>query len=199
MTDEQFKTELLAVIPDLRAFAYSMVKRADADDLAQESLLKAWRARASYRPGTNFKGWIFTIQRNLYLSNMRRAWRSLPLDPEVAENTLVSNDDPFAAEELLDVRNAMQHLEVNQREALVLVGAAGLSYEETAKICGCAIGTVKSRVNRARGTLAAILKESIRAPRARTAVSSSQVFREIMQGAANLQLRVDSRQRADKS
>jgi len=195
MTDERFKAELLAVIPHLRAFAYSMMKRGDADDLVQESLLRAWQARASYQPGTNLKGWTFTILRNLHLSNMRRAWRSRPLDPADAEKLLVANDDPFAGEELLDVRNAMQHLPLDQRHALVLVGAAGLSYEETAKICGCAIGTVKSRVSRARETLAAILKKRARAPRVRTAVSSTQVFQEIMQGAANLRRRLESSQR----
>jgi RNA polymerase sigma-70 factor (ECF subfamily) len=192
MTDEQFKAELLAVIPHLRAFAYSMAKRPNADDLAQEAMLKAWRSRASYRPGTNLKAWTFTILRNLFLSDGRRNWRTQPLDPVVAENVLVANDDPYASEELLDVRNAMQLLPDDQREALILAGPAGLTYEEVAGICGCAIGTVKSRVSRARAALAVILKERGAGPRARTAVSAAQVFEEIMQEAANLQRRIES-------
>lgn len=190
--DERFKAELLAVIPHLRAFAYSRMKRAEADDLAQEAVLKAWKARASYQPGTNLKSWIFTILRNQYLSDMRRAWRTLPLDPGVAENTLVANDDPFAGEALLDVRNALHQLPPDQRHALVLVVVAGLSYEEAARLFGCAIGTIKSRVNRARETLAGILNKLASAPRPRTGVSSTQVFQEIMQGAADLQRRMEA-------
>jgi len=97
--------------------------------------------------------------RNAFFSDQRRSWRIAPLDPTVAENTMVANDDPTWSEELLDVRNAMQLLPVEQREALILVGPAGLSYEETANICGCAIGTVKSRVSRARANLLAILEK----------------------------------------
>lgn len=187
MTDEEFKAELLAVVPHIRAFAYSMAKRPQADDLAQEAILKAWKARASYKADTNLKGWVFTILRNQFFSETRRSWRTQPLDPDVAANTLVSNDDPGAAEDLLDVRNAMQHLPIDQREALVLVGAAGLSYEETAEICGCAIGTVKSRVNRARGALAAILEQRSKGKRAKSDIPAMHAFEDIMQDAAKLQ------------
>lgn len=187
------------MIPHLRAFAYSITNRVDADELAQEAMLRAWRARASYQPGTNLKSWIFTILRNQYFSGMRRAWRTRSLEPALAENTLLANDDPFAGEELLDVRNAMQQLPVDQRHALVLVGAAGLSYDEVAKICGCAVGTVKSRVNRARGTLAAILEKRASAPRVRTEISSTQVFNEIMQGAADLRRRMEPAHQASTS
>ena len=131
--DATFKADLVLLIPHLRAFAYSMARRSIADDLAQEAMLKAWKSRATYKRGTNLKAWTFTILRNLFLSDARRSWRTQPLDPVVAENTLVANDDPFPSEELLDVRNAMQLLPDDQREALILVGPAGLSYEEVSR------------------------------------------------------------------
>jgi len=160
------------------------------EDLAQDALLRAWTARAGYQPGTNMKAWAFTILRNQYISGKRRDWRSQPLDQGVAENTLVANDDPSAGEELLDVRNAMHLLPDDQREALILAGPAGMSYDETARICGCAIGTVKSRVSRARASLAAILEEISLGRRARTSVSSTKVFDEIMHDAAGLKRRL---------
>jgi RNA polymerase sigma-70 factor (ECF subfamily) len=192
MTDEQFKTELLLLIPQLRAFAFSIATRPDADDLAQDAMLRAWKHRAAYQPGTNMKAWVFTILRNLFLSGKRRSWRNQPLDPLVAENTLVANDNPYASEELLDVRNAIQQLPSDQRTALVLVGAAGLTYDETAKICGCEIGTVKSRVSRARAALLVLLKGNGAGQRMRTNVSSTQVLQEIMQGATSLRRRLES-------
>jgi RNA polymerase sigma-70 factor (ECF subfamily) len=187
MSDTKFKTLLIALIPQLRGFARGIARQPDADDLAQEALLRGWRARASYQPGTNFKAWMFTILRNEHCSRARRAWRTQPLDPEVAENTLVSNDNPVALEELLDVRNAMQELTIEHRQALTLVGAAGLSYLETAAICGCPVGTIKSRVNRARIELAAILQRRQLSPRMKTSVSASQAFDAIMAEASNLQ------------
>ena len=191
MGDAAFKAQLILLIPHLRAFARSLTTRQDGDDLAQEAMMRAWRSRASYETGTNMKAWIFTILRNHYLSIGRRAWRSVPLDPTVAEYTLVANDNPTAAEELLDVRSAMQSLPVEQREALILAGPAGLSYEETAKICGCAIGTVKSRVSRARATLAQILEKKAAGTRAKSDVSSTRAFEEIMTDAANIRRRME--------
>jgi RNA polymerase sigma-70 factor, ECF subfamily len=188
--DAAFKAELVGLIPHLRAFAISLAGRVHGEDLAQDAMLRAWTARAGYQPGTNMKAWAFTILRNQYISGKRRDWRSQPLDQGVAENTLVANDDPSAGEELLDVRNAMQLLPDDQREALILAGPAGMSYDETAKICGCAIGTVKSRVSRARASLAAIMERNSLGKRARTSVSSTQVFDEIMHDAAGLKRRL---------
>ena len=159
--DEAFKAELVELIPHLRAFARSLCgNAAQADDLAQDAMLKAWKARASYEPGTNLKAWSFTILRNLFYSEKRRSWRSQPLDPEVAEATLIANDSPNAAIELLELRNALAKLPDDQREALILVGAGGLTYDEVAEICGCAIGTIKSRVSRARKTLLELIEET---------------------------------------
>jgi len=166
-----------------------MTHRPEAEDLAQETMIKAWRARSSYQVGTNFKAWLFTILRNEHYSRARRSWRSVALDPGVAESTLVSSDDPEVREELLDVRNAMQHLSFDQRQALVLVTAAGLSYADTAAICGCAIGTVKSRVNRARAELVGILARQSGKQRAHTDISATRAFDTIMTDAAELQAR----------
>jgi len=158
--DEVFKAELVALIPQMRAFSRSLCfNMAEAEDLAQEGLLKAWNSRASYQPGTNLKAWTFMILRNQFYSDKRRSWRSTQLDPETAERTLVAVSDPMATLELDEVRRALAMLPEEQREALIMIGAGGLAYEEVAEICGCAIGTIKSRVSRARDRLALILAE----------------------------------------
>jgi RNA polymerase sigma-70 factor (ECF subfamily) len=162
MTDAEsekvFKRELVALIPHLRAFARTLAgDAASADDLAQEAMMKAWVARASYQMGTNMKAWTFMILRNQFYSEKRRSWRSTQLDQEAAERTLVAVDDPQAPVALDELRMGLKMLPAEQREALILVGAGGFAYEEAAEICGCAVGTVKSRVSRARKALQAIL------------------------------------------
>lgn len=158
--DDLFKAELTELIPHMRAFARSLCGEAgQGDDLAQEALLKAWQARASYQPGTNLKAWTFMIVRNQFYSDKRRSWRSQPLDQEVAERTLVARDNPMATLELDEVRRALAMLPEEQRDALIMIGAGGLSYEEVAEMSGCAVGTIKSRVSRARDRLALILAE----------------------------------------
>lgn len=142
--------------------------------------MAAWKARASYMPGTNFKAWVFTILRNRHMSLGRRAWRSQPLDPRIAEMTLVANDDPHAAEELIDVRSAMLLLPFEQRQALALVGAAGLTYKEAAAICSCAEGTIKSRVSRARVELIALLDRRTCTRRASTDVQAACVLEHML-------------------
>ncbi len=160
LADDAFKTELTGLIPQMRAFARSLCRDAvAADDLAQDALLKAWNNRSSYQAGTNMKAWTFMILRNQFYSDKRRSWRSTQLDPEVAERTLVAVSNPIACLELDEVRRALAKLPEDQREALILIGAGGLSYEEVSEICGCAIGTIKSRVSRARDRLAAIIED----------------------------------------
>ena len=158
--EARFKRELVALIPHLRAFARTLTgDQASADDLAQDALMKAWDARASYQMGTNMKAWTFMILRNQFYSDKRRSWRQTQLDQEAAERTLVAVDDPEAPLALDELRLALGMLSAEQREALILVGAGGFAYEEAAEICGCAVGTVKSRVSRARRTLQGILEE----------------------------------------
>src|ERR1700759_1543644 len=153
-----FKTELLALIPFLRAFARSLCGNHDsADDLAQETLVKAWQSRASFAPGTNLKAWLFTILRNQFYSDRRRAWRQTPWDQEAAERLPGTSQDQSWSADLSDTARALRQLPDEQREALILVGAGGFSYEDAAAICHCAVGTVKSRVARARKALIAIL------------------------------------------
>ncbi len=157
--EAQFKAELVALIPHLRAFARSMTgSPAEADDLAQEALAKAWQARESFTVGTNLKAWAFMILRNQFYTDKRRSWRNVQLDQEAAERTLVARDDPMAPLELNELRMALSALAAEQREALILIGAGGMSYEEAAAICDCAVGTVKSRVSRARQTLRELLE-----------------------------------------
>jgi len=153
-----FKTELLALVPFLRAFARSLTGNPEAaDDLAQETLVKAWQSRSSFIPGTNLKAWLFTILRNQFYSDRRRAWRQAPWDQEAAERIPGGGEDQVYSAELSDTVRALRRLSDEQREALFLVGAGGFSYEDAAAICKCAVGTVKSRVARARKTLIDIL------------------------------------------
>jgi RNA polymerase sigma-70 factor (ECF subfamily) len=152
--DEAFTEGLLALIPYLRAFARMMARDpAEADDLAQEALAKAWQSRSSFAPGTNLKAWLFMILRNQFYSEKRRSWRNVELDQEAAERSLVAIEDPDATLQLNELRMALAALPAEQREALILVGAAGMPYEEVAEICGCAVGTIKSRVSRGRQLL----------------------------------------------
>jgi RNA polymerase sigma-70 factor, ECF subfamily len=159
-SEAAFQRDLIALIPHLRAFARTLCgDAAAADDLAQDATLKAWDARASFQMGTNMKAWTFMILRNQFYSEKRRSWRQSQLDQEAAERTLVAADDPEAPVALDEMRLAMLMLPSEQREALILVGAGGFAYEEAADICGCAVGTVKSRVSRARRALQGILEE----------------------------------------
>ncbi len=158
--EEEFRTELTALIPHLRAFSRSLCGNATlADDVAQDALLKAWNARERFRPGSNLKAWTFTILRNQFYSIKRRSWRATSLEPEVAEQTIVSVANPDDGVRLNELRSALDRLSDDQREAIILVGATGMSYEEAAEVCDCATGTIKSRVSRARKTLASIMEE----------------------------------------
>lgn len=158
--DAIFKKELVQLIPHLRAFARTLTgDPTAADDLAQDAMMKAWDARASFQLGTNMKAWTFMILRNQFYSEKRRSWRQSQLDQEAAERTLVAVDDPEAPVALDELRQGLAMLPPEQREALILVGAGGFAYEEAADICGCAVGTVKSRVSRARKALQLILED----------------------------------------
>jgi len=162
LSDAEFKKELEALIPQIRAFARFLCQsdRARADDLAQEGLMRAWQARASFTPGTQMRAWIFVITRNLFYSERRRAWRSVAYDETAAERTLRTEAVQGDQMDLDDVRRALATLPDDQREALILVSAGGLSYEEAATVCQCAVGTIKSRVNRGRKALMSKLEST---------------------------------------
>src|SRR5450432_4217313 len=133
-----FKTELLGLVPFLRAFARSLTGNQEAaDDLAQETLVKAWQSRSSFVPGTNLKAWLFTILRNQFYSDHRRSWRQSPWDADAAERIPGNSGAQEWAAELSDVARALKALPIEQREALVLVGAGGFAYDEAAKISSC--------------------------------------------------------------
>jgi RNA polymerase sigma-70 factor (ECF subfamily) len=154
------QNDLIALIPHMRGFAQSLCRDAtQAHDLTQDALESAWRFRASYTPGTNLKAWVFMIVRNRFYSDKRRSWRVQQLDPKMAEETLVAVTNPTAALELDEVRRAMLGLSQTQHEALSLVAVAGMAYDEAAKLCRCAEGTIKSRVSRARQKVTSLLAD----------------------------------------
>jgi len=155
-----FKKELTGVVPHLRAFARGLCGRPDmADDLVQETLLKAWAAQARFEPGTSMRAWTFVILRNAYLTDMRRNRFRGEYDEGVAERILVAPAGQEGPIHLADMHRALLTLPTERREALLLVGAGGFSYEEAAEICGCAVGTIKSRVGRARAALTAMIED----------------------------------------
>ena len=158
---EQFRQHLLAAIPKLRAFALSLAAHADhADDLVQETLMKAWNHQNSFQDGTNIKAWLFTILRNEYFSQLRKRRREVEdADGDYAAGVMTPGGQESQLD-MADLRIALQQLPADQREAVVLVGASGFSYQEVADICHVPVGTVKSRVNRARNKLAMLLGNS---------------------------------------
>jgi RNA polymerase sigma-70 factor, ECF subfamily len=156
--DSPLRDDLVAAIPNMRAFAISLCGNRDrADDLVQEALVKAWNHLESFEQGTNLKAWLFTILRNAYFSELRKSKREVAdSDGQLAARLSVPAEQQGHLE-LMDLNNALAQLPPDQREALILVGAEGFSYEDAATISGCAVGTVKSRVNRARVKVSQLL------------------------------------------
>src|SRR5437016_7099306 len=154
----QLRDEILASVPSLRAFAISLSGNGDrADDLVQETLLRALANIDSFQPGSNMPAWLFTILRNLFRSEYRKRRREVEDADGSYAQTLKSQPEQHSRVEFQEFREALAKLPPDQREALILVGASGFSYEEAAAICDCAVGTIKSRVNRARTRLAELL------------------------------------------
>ena len=156
--DPTLRDTVLATVPSLRAFAISLSGTVDrADDLVQETLLRALANIDSFQPGTNMSAWLFTILRNLFRSEYRKRRREVEDAEGHYAETLKSLPEQTSRVEFREFHTALVKLPTDQREALILVGASGFSYEEAAEICGCAVGTIKSRVNRARTRLAQLL------------------------------------------
>ena len=156
--DTPVRESILAAIPSLRAFAISLCGNVDrADDLVQETLLRALANIDSFQPGSNMPAWLFTILRNLFRSEYRKRRREVEDADGSYAQSLKSQPEQMSRVEFEEFRTALAKLPHDQREALILVGASGFSYEEAAEICGCAVGTIKSRVNRARSRLSETL------------------------------------------
>ena len=152
--ETDWRDQVVAMIPALRAFAWSVSRNgSDADDLVQDTLIKAWSHRDKFEPGTNLRAWLFTILRNSYSTAVVRRRREVRDEDDQHAKSLASAPTQEWGLTMRALKAALNQLPVEHREALVLVGAAGLSYEEAAEICGCALGTIKSRVNRARNRL----------------------------------------------
>lgn len=152
--DDDLPTLLIGAVPNLRAFANSLCgDPTRADDLVQDTLVKAWANLTSFERGSNLKAWLFTILRNTYFSELRKRRREVEdANGAHAERMSVLPDQQVHMD-VVDFKNAFALLTDAQKEVLLLVGAEGFSYEEAAEITGAAIGTVKSRVNRARAAL----------------------------------------------
>lgn len=156
--DPSVRDGMLAAIPNLRAFAISLCGNVDrADDLVQETLTRAMANISSFQPGTNLSAWLFTILRNLFRSEYRKRRREVEDSDGAYAESLTAQPEQSSHLEFEEFRTALAKLPHDQREALILIGAAGFSYEEAAAICKCAVGTVKSRVNRARVRLSELL------------------------------------------
>jgi len=153
----EFQESLVDVLPHLRAFARSLTRRREqADDLVNDAVVRALAAAEQFQPRTNFKAWMFTILRNLYYNEGRKNRSMVPFD-DVEAHLHAIPPAQHAALEFCDFRRAFWQLGADHREVLILVGASGLSYEEAAGVCGCAVGTIKSRVSRARSELTRLL------------------------------------------
>ena len=153
-----WRDEVIGLIPALRAFAWSLSHNgSDADDLVQDTLIKAWTNRDKFEPGTNLRAWLFTILRNTYYTAVLRRRREVRDETGEYAGSLKTPPTQDWSIAVHSLQAALQQLPHEHREALILVGAAGLSYEEAAEICGCALGTIKSRVNRARARLLKIM------------------------------------------
>lgn len=158
MSSPGFHALLSDQLPQLRAFARTLARdAAQADDLVQETLLKAWSNRHRFEPGTNLRAWLFTILRNTFYSHHRKRRREVQDVDDAHVGRLAVRPDQDHALAMRDFATALASLPEDQREALILVGAAGMAYEEAAEVCGVAVGTIKSRVSRARARLGDLL------------------------------------------
>lgn len=156
---QELKQEIIALLPSLRGFARSLTRNdTEAEDLMQETLVKAIGNIHQFTPGTNLRAWLFTIQRNTFYTAYHRSRREPPIDNEAMDGLSCQPSQEWSLK-LRRVHDALHLLPAEQREALMLIGGAGLTYEEAAEICGCALGTIKSRVNRARARLLEMLDE----------------------------------------
>jgi RNA polymerase sigma-70 factor, ECF subfamily len=158
-SDAAERAAMLELIPALRAFAISLTGSADsADDLVQETLVRAISHIDTFQAGTNMGAWLFTILRNLVFSQTRKKRRDMAYRLTCAQQSWKTHAEQHGKMELMQMRQALMQISADQREAIVLVGASGFTYEEAAEVIGCAVGTVKSRVSRARDRLVKLMQ-----------------------------------------
>jgi len=156
--DPAFMAALMEAVPHLRAFALSRTRNVDrAEDLVQETILKAWDKRASFEPGTHLIAWLFTILRNQHYSEHRKLRREVEDVDGIYAAGLIALPEQVGRLEIRDISVALNKLSPEHREAILLIGVQGMSYEDAAGAMGTAVGTAKSRVNRARKNLAEFL------------------------------------------
>ncbi len=177
------ESELISCVPHLRAFAWFLARNRDrADDLVQDTIVRALSEAHRFQAGTNLKAWTFTILRNLHYGERRKSCiRLQPLDDPLAYQASMLPSQ-LANLEFGDFRRAFWQLGDDRREALILIGASGLSYEEAAKVCGCATGTIKSRVSRARRELLRILEDGLLADKRRDTRAMASYIGDLLDG-----------------
>lgn len=159
MNDPDPRDELVEHLPAMRAFAISLTRNpATADDMVQDTVEKAWTSFDKFEPGTNMRAWLFTILRNTYYSSRRKTNREVADVDGIHTEALAEKPAHDGRLQMVDFRGAFSQLNDEQREALLLVGASGFSYEEAAQMCGVAVGTIKSRTGRARQKLAELMQ-----------------------------------------
>ncbi|ALH81844.1 sigma-70 family RNA polymerase sigma factor [Sphingopyxis macrogoltabida] len=196
LSDQEFKTLLAAVIPHLRAYGRSLSGNPDlADDLTQDTMVKAWASRDRFERGTSIKAWTFVILRNTFLSQMRRNKFRGEYDEGVVERTLSTPAVQEDSGEMADLQRGLMELPQDQREALILVGAGGMSYEEAANICDCALGTMKSRVSRARAALEEIMAGGQFSRKRADAAPASEAMAAIMDSVETITARREAENR----
>lgn len=155
---DSFRTDLIAAVPQLRRYALAQCRHAaEADDLVQTTLMRAWENRSRFEPGTRLIAWLFTILRNAFLNQRKRLRREVEDVDGAFAATLSLEPEQERRVELIQLQAALNTLTADHRETLLLVMVDGLLYEEAARVLGCRTGTVKSRVSRARERLALAL------------------------------------------
>lgn len=193
LSDSEFKALLADVIPHLRAYGRSLSGNPDlADDLTQDTMVKAWASRERFERGTSIKAWTFVILRNTFLSQMRRNKFRGDYDEQLVERTLATPAAQEDSSQITDLQRGLMELPEDQREALILVGAGGMSYEEAAAICGCALGTMKSRVSRARKALEEIMESGQFAQSRSDTMPASEAMSSIMDSVEAIAARHDN-------
>ena len=150
-----FHDLLESQIPRLRRYSRALTRDTQrADDLVQDTLVRALMKQDRWEPGTNLRAWLFTLMHNQYVNNVRRATREAgTIDIDDVSSSLVATTDPTASRQLYELERALGQLAAEQREVILLVGLEGFSYEDAAKILAVPVGTVRSRLSRGRESL----------------------------------------------